>query len=259
MTSPNVVCRPAIFDSEPEHYIKEVHFFDHPDRYSQGIEFYAQRYANCQKHTYAMDATPDTMRHPEHVSDTYYQAGGLQHAELKIIINMRDPAARELSLYNHMLLECSNNPSSDEWYSIITSEDGSVMNFDDYVVNVVKPRITSMNEKGMTFYPNNIYQWGKHFARDQILVLNYDEVHLQPNSAQGRIRKFIDAEFPGELPVSNTNKSSSKVQEMSCATRDLLTALYRPQTEKFYEYLANKPGPEMEQMPFGRFIEAPCK
>jgi len=256
--SPNAVCRPAVYDKEPEHYIKEVHFFDHDDRYSQGIEFYAERFCDCGQHKYAMDATPDTLRHPELVSDTYHKAGGSQHAELKIILIVRDPVSRELSLYNHMVVEYQLHRARDEWYSVIAAEDGSIMTFDEYVKSYTVPLITSINERNMTFYPNNISEWSKFFKRKQLLVLSYDEVHLEPNKAQDRIREFIGSEFPGELPVSNVNKSTSKVREMHCSTRDMLIELFKPQVKGLYDSLIANPGPDAEEVPMRTIKKASC-
>ena len=90
-----------------------------------------------------MDATPDTIRHSKHVSDTYLKAGGNQHADLKIILVLRDPAARELSLYNHMVVEYLKTKSRDEWFSVVAKEDGLAMSFDEYVTNVLEPDLTS--------------------------------------------------------------------------------------------------------------------
>ena len=91
MHSASGVCRPAVFDGDPNFFNKEVHFFDHPDRYVQGIDFYAQRFKDCTKYRYVMNATLDTFRHPKNVHDTYRQAGRNQHTELKIILFCVNP------------------------------------------------------------------------------------------------------------------------------------------------------------------------
>ena len=46
-----------------------------------------------------MDATPDYLTYPERIYETYSQANALP--TLKVMLVIREPVSRELSLYNH--------------------------------------------------------------------------------------------------------------------------------------------------------------
>jgi len=258
MTSPSGVCRPTVFDQEPSFFNKEVHFFDHSDRYSQGIEFYAKRFDSCGKHRFTMDATPDTFRHPKHVHDTYHQIGGSQHDELKIILILREPNYREFSHYNNMKTEYLKKPSSKEWYGAIESSAGSAMSFDDYVEKVIKSDVVNINDLPMSLYSHNLGEWTKYFNRNQILIVNYDEVRKSPEWAQHRIRKFLGSTFPGELPGSNLNDPPKLKDLMSCSAQTKLNMLFEATTVKLYNFLDQNPGQVMEQSPFPKFQPPLC-
>ena len=94
--------RPEVMEGEPWYYSKEVHFFDIEERYCQGVDFYAQRFVNVGR---TMDATPDTFPFAERVRAIYEQAGGGQVDSVQFIVILRDPIARELSLYNHLAFD----------------------------------------------------------------------------------------------------------------------------------------------------------
>jgi len=96
--------RPKVFDGEPWYYSKEVHFFDLRERFDKGIEFYAHRFSRDMLQT--MDATPDSLAFADRVHSSYKSAGADQLAAVKIIVVLREPVSRELSLYNHLTFDC---------------------------------------------------------------------------------------------------------------------------------------------------------
>ena len=99
----NQVCSAKLFENEPTYFRKEVHYFGNKHRFVQGVNFYAKRFEDCYNagEQFAMDATPATLYCAKQVYETYMEAGGNQAAKLKMILILRDPASRELSLYNH--------------------------------------------------------------------------------------------------------------------------------------------------------------
>ena len=111
----------------------------------------------------------------------------------------------------------------------------------------------------MSLYFNNLEEWMRYFTRDQILVLSYDEVRMKPEIAQKRIRKFVGSDFTGNLPIIQSNESSSKIFQMSCSTQTKIDKIFNDQTEKLYSFLKNNPGSEMEQRPFPVFEKGSCE
>ena len=119
-------------------------------------------------------ATPDTFLFPQKVSDVYHEAGGDQHAELKIILALRDPISRELSLSNHMASVYNATQSNNTRLSRLSSKNGSTLSFDDYVTNILEPDYVEADGLKMGFYANNLNEWRKHFEKALCEITDLD-------------------------------------------------------------------------------------
>ena len=243
--------RSRVFDNDPFFADKEPHFFDHEEEYEKGIEFYASRYqTNPGEYAGpALDATPETFLNPGRVFETYSKAGANQINELKMIVILRDPVARELSLYNHMVHDFVAIPVKGEWYMDVGREDGSVMSFGEYVDKLYRKNDES-------YYAEHLSKWFNLFNRQQILVLSYEELKQDNNKARKRVQEFLGHDIPGEnLKEANDNGSQLKVVAPSPEAREKLLETLRPQYQELYELLDKFSGPPMEQKPFPRFPE----
>jgi len=207
-----------------------------------------------------MDATPATLLHPNQVYDTYLEAGNDELANLKIILTIRDPGSRELSLYNHMrglYLESKIYG----WYSIIAPDNLTALDFDSYVDQVLGPNPDNNIMLKSSYYAQFLKRWTEKFSRKQILVLSYDELHVSPKVTQDRICKFLGVDktyFPGEIKNSNIRESSGKVHAMSCVTQKKIYKMYEEENDKLYQMLNDNRGPLMQQSPFLSFQKPDC-
>lgn len=251
-----------VFDGEPSHYEKEPHFFDKPSNYNKGIKFYSSRFqTDAGKFVgSALDATPATFRYPERVRETYLKAGGNQANDVKMIVVLRDPVARELSLYNHVAdLYRTNAEPLNQWYSGIAKIDGSVMSFDEFVDTVSIPTLIGKDSCGLcASSKNNMYalhleKWFNLFSRQQILVVSYEELKQDQEKVRQRIMEFLGHDIPGTLKMRNERSNPMKLKEPSPAAREKLLRMLTPYNEQLYQLLENWPGPSMEQRPFPRF------
>lgn len=270
--------RPQTFDGEPFFYDKEVHFFDLKHRYEQGMEFYAARFNHTTttttstsdgggRHLLSMDATPDTFRFPERVREVYDAAGDHQAADVKILAVLREPIARELSMYNHMASDCRTLPPSQltNWHKNVLRKDGTIMSFGEFVNEITIPALENgkmgwddkfgqTNRYGM--YASILFRWFKAFDRKQILVLSYEELKNDPDKLQDRVKQFLQADIePGSFVGANDNSNPHKVKlsSVSTKTKAKLKAIFDPLNEDLYELLEEHPGPPMEQRPFPKF------
>lgn len=253
---------PLIFDEEPWYYSKEAHFFDIDWNYNLGLEYYASRFRDDELP--ALDATPDTLAFARRVRDTYELAGDDQVINLKIIVILRDPVLRELSLYNHLAYSCRNLDQSEltDWHKQVARPDGTIMTFDEFVRDVTMPALAT-NEiqdlgKGRSsrhgLYANHLREWFRLFNRDQILVLSYDELCTAPERVQDRIQRFLRRSIAGNLQQEiNSNDSQEKVLTPSTEARQCIESIMKPHNERLYQLLEENPGPSMEQRPFPRF------
>jgi hypothetical protein len=254
--------RPRVFNSEPCYYRKEAHFFDIDWNFHKGINYYASRFEDdSASGAPALDATPDTLAFAHRVHGIYQLAGCV--SAVKIIVILRDPIARELSLYNHLAFACRNLNSSElsGWHQQVTKPDNTIMTFDEFVQTVTMRALVTHEpeDRGLGrssrygLFANHLQEWFELFDRDQILVLSYDELQTMPSKLQERIQIFLGRTVPGNIYRANENESSQKVRLPSHDAEKTLRSFFGPHNERLYQLLEATPGPPMEQRPFPRF------
>jgi len=258
------ILSPLVFDNEPDFYNKEVHFFDHDDRYNEGPKFYAQRFHHsCQDHaeesmvekSLAMDATPNTYMYPDRVHEVFQSTGEDQIINLKIMVVLRDPVLRELSYYNHMayMVQHLDYSKLQQWHKkVLKKNSTAIMSFDEYVEQVAVPTLKRKKRKtshGM--YATHLSKWFQEFDRQQILVLSFQELQHNPKKLQQRIQEFLGYPITAEMHLQNSlEKRESHPSEFA---RAKLSEVFAPENDKLYQLLREHPGPSMEQTPFPRF------
>ena len=261
------VCNAAVFPGEPAYYSKEVHFFGKKARFSQGLSFYARRYKKCQFGNstmiarFRLDATPTTLLHPDEVHSFYQSAGGSHLQKLKIIVSLREPIARELSLYNHQLSRYKKHPDPNAWYATIATADGTIKSFDDFIESVTIPGLnTARQASSLANYAKHLRRWFELFDPDNILILSYQEDIREGNDGKDRVRQFLNHPFEGNGPLaeSNTHASKSKLRSVSCSARNRLQHLFQPMNEDLYKLLSSQKRPSMERQPFPPFAPPEC-
>lgn len=86
---------------------KELHYFNH--HYEKGINYYKSRFkSKCNNGGVSgyIDGTPDYFKYnfvPQRMNETF----GLSLAEKKIVFVLREPIAREFSLFEHLWRNCA--------------------------------------------------------------------------------------------------------------------------------------------------------
>jgi hypothetical protein len=254
--------RPLYFKDEPEYYNKEVHYFDHQDRYDKGIQFYAKRFPFADELDY-LDATPNTFFYPERVRKTYVEAGGRQADAVKLIAVLREPISRELSLYNHMAHDYKVLGLVNDFTKEVLKEDNTMMSFDEFVEKVTVPNL--QKEHGDDSSRSGLYalyleKWFQYFDRQQILVLSYEELRTDALKLKERIEAFLLTSIEGKFRPSNELSGNfTKLSLPSCHAKQKLQAtFFDTENEKLYKLLESHPGPPMEQRPFPRFENPSC-
>ncbi len=235
-----------------------MHFFDQIDRYEQGIEFYTKRFQHCiedESAEFIMDATPDTIMEPKRVYSLYSQVPGDLFTNLKLIVILREPISRELSLYNHKVYSYAANQDTKMWYSDVVDANGTVMSFEEYAESVLQKQLAKPHWKSQGKYSDHLKNWMTLFNREQLLILHYDEVKMNPEKVQWRIQEFLGGTFSGNLPLSN-EQDVSKKKPVPKRAYEVLEPLFRHKNEELYNLIETNPGPWMEQRPFPHFENA---
>ena len=268
------VCRPKVFPGEPQWYNKEVQFFDQNKRYEQGLNFYADRFRHCKDTAWMMDATPNYLIFPERVHRTYAEAGVDQVDSLKILVILREPISRELSLYNHRAkLFWEENMQQLNFWKTVTDVDGdraALMSFGEFTrrkllrhMNATAGLCANMKMiySCYSLYADHLQKWMELFNPENILVLAYEELIKNENNVMSRVRSFLGLAHnlgPAEIEAANAQWHDSKVSLPPCSVQTQLARNYRKANENLYALLESNPRPSMEQKPFPRFVLSNC-
>jgi len=251
----NGICSAQVFPGEPEFYDKEVHFFDHQNRYDEGIEFYAKRFKKCarQNKQFIMDATPNYLNQARRVYKTYTNEKAQKSAikSLKLICILREPVSRELSLYNHKVTLFTQG-SKDDWLMDVVHENSTIKTFDEYSDELAR-EIRSFPRGAFGLYVDHLKEWVEWFDRKNLLILSYDELLQQPSMVMQRIGHFLGINLAGSFSHENTNERPNKVKEVSLHAKQVLGSLFKDKNEELYKFIRDSSGPPMEQNPFPRF------
>ncbi len=259
LSSSPATCTALTFDNEPRWYNKEVHFFNQPERFQHGQEFYARRFEHCTSSKFVIDATPNYAPHAGRIGDFYHQLSGCI-SSLKVMMILREPVSRELSAYNHR----KDKPPGANW-----SLKKNYTSFDEYVDEELILALTNRPTLPQNFsqwffslYAIHLRHWFDVLERDQILILSYHELIRDPMTFQRRIEEFLGLPPSGKLKNVTTKKNvksfPGKDAVVSCRSRNKLAGIFQPYNENLYALLAQNPGSPMEQNPFPEFEVAAC-
>ena len=234
---------------------KEIHYFDHSDKFRKGKEYYIEQFRRCKKELYnpmglTMDATPNTLMFPERVYNTYQDVAPPLISKLKLILILRDPLSRELSRYYHMKALYLQH-SKKEWVQDVAFENRTVKSFEQYVA-------VAMERKGhkafkYSFYIDHIKKWHELFGREKLLVLSYDELKENPARLRKRIEEFLGIKLDGEMEYRNQKQSKHKTDTISESVLQTLGPMFAAKNKELYEFLDKHRGPPMEERPFRKF------
>lgn len=272
------VCRPKAFPGEPKSRNKEVHFFDNAQRYEKGAEFYARRFEHCDGKTLIMDATPDYLPFPHRVKQTYERVGDDHDENLKVIMILREPVARELSLYNHKAkFYRDQNVARISFWGDVVRNDGQLMSFGQYmnrtVLRGVDPTTGTCKMPPQSYwwcfsvYSPPLLRWIHLFDASQVLLLSHDEMVHDEETFRGRVRSFLGMGgstsdelllSAAKIKPSNVQHSEHKLALPPCRVQSKLSVAFRRANEHLYELLRTKTEPAMEQRPFPTFILSNC-
>jgi Sulfotransferase domain len=263
----NRVCHANPKKDDPSYYQKELHFFNTDNRYRKGPAFYAEHYEHCQRRgsQFIMDATPDYERHADRVYETYKEYPQLLQ-QLKLILLVREPLARDKSIYNHMAGNQTwifKHPENGFQYNprVVKKRYGNITHLRTWPEFIQEDLLQRKDAPELGYYAFHLKRWFQLFDPQQILVLSYEQDVKPGTPAKQKIQEFLKAQFvdpTGPFPSSNTKVLLAT--QVTCKDRDRLQQIYSQWNQEFYDlmdqYQDNRP--PMETVPFPKFELHPC-
>ena len=154
---------------------KELHFFDNPQRYEHGLEWYKNWFKIGPSTRAAGEFTPNYLwtNESNHLGTTGEKPWNIpalvhkHYPDLKLIVSLREPVERAISAYYHHI----RKGRFDSRKSILSVAD--------------QYGIVSMG-----FYDNDLRQWMRYYSPEKFLILIYEE-DLRDENKRATLKKIF--------------------------------------------------------------------
>ncbi len=154
----------------------ELHFFDRPDHYARGIEWYASQFQHAGEDRLAGEKTPNYLFMPDspHAPDGAHRIA--RHLpNVRLIAVLRDPVRRAVSAVNHMIRDGIVSP---------------LRSVDHLLGRHCHQLPWLVLEPGV--YARQLAVYFELFSRDRMLVLYYeDDVVASPEASIQLVCNFL--------------------------------------------------------------------
>jgi sulfotransferase family protein len=215
--------------------VKELHFFDLPERFEKGIEWYRRCFPPPRwkdgRRTITGEATPYYLYYP-HVADRMAEV----IPQARLIALLRNPVDRAYSHYymrrrlghetgtfeeaveaeKAWLLHREKEPSEHERYSSASDD--------------------SSNLLARGIYVDQLLRWSRFFDAGQMLVLKSEDFFERPADIVKRVLDFLGLP-EWEPPAWEIRNKGNYEQKLDPATRRWLEEFFEPHNRRLYEYL----------------------
>ena len=154
---------------------------------------------------------------------------------IKLIVLLRNPIDRAYSNYH---LGVRSGSESLSFEDSIKKEITLLEKNNDVESDRIEKflRFRSYIAKGL--YYNQIKNWFEVFSKDQILVLNTENLAKNPHQTLEQVFNFLG--LPNEQIKNLQNRKVANYQKMNEDTRQFLRKLYEPHNEKLFKFLKKK-------------------
>ena len=281
--------------------IKEPHYFDSPypkrtlpaTLHYQSADWYGDisRYHTllgppCHAISY-LDATTHyftTPKVPSRIKETYSQE---EFQKLKIILILRNPAAREFSWYQHNFRNCQSlmrrymfvlpentlgsmheGPLCSDFHcDILKCQDAvaktNFVNAGQHLATFKEYYSYGFINLNISKYIDHIHHWLQFFRRDQLFIVNFEYLLANTVAVMDSISSFLNLKpgwWDSNTVLPRLNEAGVK-NIHDCATKDALQQYFAPYNAQLYAFMRDpRYVKHPSEPPFPAFKEAkPCE
>lgn len=223
---------PEVYPSYP----KEIHYFS--NYYQKGINWYRSHFPLEQQRSKVEheaggkfvtgEATPYYLAHP-HAP----RRASLAVPQARLIVLLRDPVKRAYSHYFHEVSMGVETLSFED--AILKEEERLDGEFErlaaDETYRSFKFQHFSYLARGM--YADQIERWRQYFAPERMLLVNSDDLNLDPLNTFQKVTEFLNLTDCGSIDFSRYHAAA--YPKMDTATKGKLRDYFRPHNRKLYE------------------------
>jgi len=215
---------------------KEPHFFDSRKFVSKGSGWYRARFPDPQQkeedRTITGEASPYYLFHP-----LAARRAAQVVPDAKLIAMLRNPVDRAYSDYRHRIAtgieDLSFEGAIEAEEERLSGEEEKMISDELYISR--NHRCYGYLSRGI--YVDQIKEWHRHFAPEQMLILKSEDFFEQPLENLFRVQRFLglSEHTPETDPKRKANRGS--YEPMNPETRRNLEEFFEPHNQRIYEYL----------------------
>jgi hypothetical protein len=217
---------------------KELFFFDR--YYTRGERWYRAQFPTALFRSGAKDVTltgeasPHYIQHP-HVPERVFRL----LPDVKLIALLRNPVDRAFSHYKHSVRGKRETLSFER--AVAKEEERAEGEFEKaakYPGYFPGPALhQAYLKKGV--YADQLENWLKFFPREQLLVLQSEDLFQQPDETYKRVLAFLEisTDYSAEYRIFNAFDST---EEFSSERRSQLQDYFKPHNERLYRLIGRR-------------------
>ncbi|XP_066596803.1 heparan sulfate glucosamine 3-O-sulfotransferase 5 [Prorops nasuta] len=178
----------------------EVHFFDRDDNYAKGLEWYRKKMPYSFRGQITIEKSPSyfvTPEVPERIR--------AMNASVKLLLIVREPVTRAISDYTQlkthaatastlMMTPRSTTLQQQQLQLIQQQQQMATKSFEELVMKPDGSINESYRPVAISLYHTYMHRWLEVFSREQILVVNGDQLIEDPVPQLRRIESFLGLE-----------------------------------------------------------------
>ena len=216
---------------------KELHFFDRPERFEKGTEWYRKCFPPPEwrngHNTITGEATPMYLFHPG-VPERMAQAV----PDAKLIVLLRNPVDRAYSQYHKSV---RNGRESRSFQETVEEELDSLASAEpsDRGRSRDDSDGSAYTQLSRGIYVDQLARWRQFFDEEQMLVLKSEDFFKHQADTLKQVQEFLGLPYREiEIPSRKTSRQSTyEYEPMDPVLRRRLEAFFEPHNRRLYDYL----------------------
>lgn len=218
---------------------KEVHYFDRPERFEKGVEWYRRCFPSPRwtdgRRSITGEATPRYLADPL-VPERMVQVV----PEARLIVLLRNPVDRA---YSHYHLAVRRGHETRSFEEVVEEEQAWLSAKESGASGYVSPPVSSQGHSpdplARGIYVDQIQRWRRFYDEEQMLILRSEDFFKRSTDTMKLVQDFLGLPYRKlDLPPRKTSRRTDyQYDPMNPATRQRLEAFFEPHNQRLYEYL----------------------
>lgn len=167
----------------------EVHFFDRDDNYGKGLEWYRRKMPYSFKGQITIEKSPSYFVTPE-VPERIRAMNG----SVKLLLIVREPVTRAISDYTQLRTHAATASTLTNNGTPQQQQQQMTRSFEELVMRPDGTINESYRPVAISLYHTYMHRWLEVFPREQILIVNGDQLIEDPVPQLRRIENFLGLE-----------------------------------------------------------------